>query len=123
MKARYTTANGRIMFDIDAQGAKAIFEAIAALQELFEEPDCGCCKSKRIVCNVRDSGEYRYYTLRCVDCSAQLDFGQKRDGGSLFIKRSDKDRNPMPNRGWYIYKRDNSNAPASSGHGDADERF
>jgi hypothetical protein len=43
--------------------------------------------------------------LLCVACGATLDFGQHKQGDTLFPKRFDRDeRSPLPNRGWYRYQ-------------------
>lgn len=114
MKVTYTTEGGRLAFELDADSPKTAFEAVAGLQELFEEPDCGCCKSKAIRCEVREHDGNKYYKVVCNACGAQLDFGQFKDGKGLFVKRWDKDAGrAMPNRGWYIYRK--GAAPAQTG--------
>ena len=75
-----------------------------SIQELFEEPDCGCCQSRNIRCEVRHIDNNSYFKLVCADCTAQLDFGQKKDGKSLFIKRRDENKQPLPDRGWYVWQ-------------------
>ena len=99
MKLTYTTASGRIIFEGEAQGVKAAFDILATLQELFEEPDCGCCKSKAIAANRRDIDNGCYYSWRCLDCGAQLDIGQKKDGKGMWAKRQDHPET----RGWYVW--------------------
>lgn len=103
MKMIYTTPNGRLAFEIEVATGKVAFEVAAAIQELFEEECCGACKSKEIKFDVRTVNENKYYKLRCSACNATLDFGQKKDGKTLFAKRQDKDRNRIPNNGWYHY--------------------
>src|SRR5947208_3071208 len=64
---------------------------------------------------------------RCTKCNAQLSYGQNKEGGGLFVKNWDKEnRRPMPNRGWYVYGKDNhhnQDAPparqSNENHGDA----
>lgn len=114
MKMIYTTPNGRLAFEIEVATGKVAFEVAAAIQELFEEECCGSCKSKNIRFDVRTINENKYFKMRCSDCNATLDFGQKKDQKSLFAKRQDKDRNKIPNNGWYHYK-------GNSDHGDAYE--
>lgn len=107
MRLHYTSANGRMQFEFDGSTHKEVIQRLAAIQELFEEPACGCCNSKDIRFDVREFDGNSYYKLVCPACSAQLDFGQHKTGGSLFVKRTDKDKRPMPNRGWYIWNRNN----------------
>ena len=111
MKVTYTTPTGRLTFEMELASGKQAFEVVAAIQELFEEADCGCCQSKNIRCDVREYDQNKYYKLCCNDCAAQLDFGQKKDGKTLFVKRRDKEGQDLPNRGWYIYQGHSSHAP------------
>lgn len=102
MKVTYTTENERIKFEIEVQTGKAAFECVASIQELFEEPDCGCCKGKNIYLSARGNDK-KFYAVRCRDCGAQLDISQTKEGGKLFAKRIDQNSNQaMPNCGWYV---------------------
>ena len=106
MQVKYTTPNGRLTFEQEVTTGKQAFEFVAAVQALFEEASCGCCKSESIRCNTRDHDGNRYYELTCNSCGAKMDFGQNKDGKGMFAKRTDKDTyQPLPNRGWYIYQR------------------
>lgn len=104
MKVRYTTPNQRLTFELEVQNGKAAFAAVAAIQELFEEPKCGSCESKNIRCSVRHIDDYVYYSLVCSDCNAQLNYGQSKDGKGLFVKRRDSDGNEVGQNGWYHWK-------------------
>ncbi len=104
MKVTYTTGSGRLTFEVECPSGKVAFEVVAAIQELFEEPCCGACKSKNIRCDVRVFDGNKYYKLVCNDCAAQLDFGQHKEGGGLFVKRRDKDGRDMPDGGWYVWQ-------------------
>ena len=120
VKLTYTTPNQRLTFEVEVQTGKQAFEVVAGIQELFEEADCGCCKSGNIRCNVRVHDENKYFSLVCNDCGAQLDFGQKKDGKTLFCKRRDEDKQVLPNRGWYVYDHSQAlrhNASHSRGRG------
>lgn len=106
MKVSYTTPNGRVTFEMELANSKMAFEAIAAIQELFEEEACGCCKAKNIRCDVREISGNKYFKLLCNACGATLDFGQHKDGKGLFVKRTDRDTHAqLPNAGWYHYQR------------------
>lgn len=104
MLVRYTAPNGRLTFEVEVTTAKQAFAVVAAVQELFEEKECGCCQSEHIHCEVRTHDTNEYYKLVCTACGATLDFGQKKDGKGLFVKRKDKDLAALPNRGWYIWQ-------------------
>ena len=103
MKITYTTTNGRLVFESDVSTPKEAFEWLAGIQELFEEPGCGLCGGAHVQHDVREFDGNNYYKLVCRDCGGTLDFGQRRDGSNLFIKRKDADGVTIPNRGWYRY--------------------
>lgn len=109
MKMRYTTPNGRLTFELEADTGKAAFAVIARIQELFEEPDCGQCGSKNIRCSVRHIEDYTYYSLVC-ECGAQLNFGQNKDGKGLFVKRKDETGEEVGKRGWYHWQPSNQDS-------------
>lgn len=104
MKLRYSPSQ-RVTFECEVGNAKAAFEAIASIQEVFEEGECGCCKSKAVRFDVRDFNGNRYYKMACTACGAQFDFGQHKEGGGLFAKKWNKEtRRALPNGGWYIFQ-------------------
>ncbi len=105
---RVTFAAGTApIFEFEGNSAKEIFEKLAAVQALFNESHCGCCKSKNIVYEKREIDNGMYLELRCLDCRAQLAYGQNKDGKNLFVKKWDKEAGaPMPNGGWFIYQKD-----------------
>lgn len=101
MKVRYTSGNGQLVFDVEAETAKALFSQLGSIQELFEaETECGLCQSKDIRYSARVVEEFDFYELACRSCRAQFRFGQKKKGGELFPKRKDDDGNWLPNGGW-----------------------
>lgn len=105
MKVTYTTTDGRLRFDTEITTTKQAFEFVADVQEIFEEESCGKCGSKAIHFQVREYDKNLYYKMVCTKCRAQLDFGQHKEGGGLFIKQWDKEAaKPLPDRGWYIYQ-------------------
>ncbi len=111
MKLRYTcptSASGSsISFEAEVAGPKDAFDAIADIQDVFEEHTCGMCKSTAIKFEVREYSGNPFYKMRCTACGATFDFGQHKDGGGLFAKRWDKEnRRPMANGGWAIYRKD-----------------
>ena len=109
MKCRYTSANSRLEFEVDADSQKALFARIANLQEVFEaDSACGCCGSDDIRFRVRQAENKAgvkcdYYELHCGACDARLSYGQHQTGDTLWVKRRDANGNAMPNHGWYVY--------------------
>ena len=113
MKVRYTSANGQLVFDVEAETAKALFSQLGAIQELFEaETECGMCHSTNIRFSSRVIDEFDFYELACRKCRAQFRFGQKKKGGDLFPKRKDEDGNTLPNGGWARWEPQSSSQPS-----------
>jgi hypothetical protein len=112
MKVNYTTANGRLSVELEAEGHSSLWKQLAAFQEVFEETACGKCKSenlKFVVRTAKDSSgkkEYTYHELHCKDCRAKLHFGVIDDGkGSLFPKRK-QDGKWVGSSGWVLYNKE-----------------
>lgn len=111
MKVRYTMGN--IEFEGEMSDRKSAFEFIAQLGELFPDEPCGCCKSKNVRPSVRMHDNYKFFEIACLDCNAKLSYGQKKEGGALFIKRWDSEaKAPLPNRGWSVYRKDGKDKPS-----------
>ena len=101
MEAQYKTWDGRLIFKVDAENQKEIFKQIAVTQEVFEaETECGCCHSKEIRFRVRTVDKHDFYEVACGACGARFEFGQHKNGRSLFPKRRAEDGTLLPNRGW-----------------------
>ena len=107
MKAtlRYNAGNG-FWVEVEAEGVKDAIKVMSQYLEVFGVQECGKCQSKAIVCQHSQDGEgHDYYKLRCTACGALLDFGQHRSGGTLFVKRKDKEGMWLPDGGWYHYNK------------------
>ena len=100
MKINYTTTNGRITAEFDADSHRDLFKEINRFQEVFEEDTCGKCGGTNIKFVVRTVDDNEYFELRCADCGARLSFGANKKGGGLFPKRKDADGSWLPNNGW-----------------------
>jgi hypothetical protein len=113
MKAHYKTRSGRIVFEVEGEGAKAIFKAVSELQEIFESDEsCGACQGQNFQYRVRTVDDNDYFEIHCRDCQANLAIGQTKKG-SLFPKRKDADGKPLPNRGWKVWNANNSESPVT----------
>ena len=106
MKVLYTTKNGRLSVELEAETQTSLWKQLSVFQEIFEENTCKKCNSDDIRCVVRVSKDakgktYDYHELRCVSCGAKLPFGVLDDGsGSLFPKRKDKEGKFRGKYGW-----------------------
>lgn len=117
MKVKRVLLAGKMEFEFDAETPKAVFSKLAMIDDLFAEKCCGCCKSENIRFTERKVDNGSYLEMRCLDCNAQLDYGQNKEGGGIFVKKWDKEnRRPMPNGGWHVYQRqgDSYEPPANA---------
>lgn len=123
MRCEYVSANGRLKFSFDGSTVKDVFGKIAMIQENFE-PDskCGRCGGTDLKFRVRhaesrDGKKCQYYELECGDpeCRARLSFGQHQEGGTLFAKRKDNDKNWLPDNGWTVYQAGGGGGGGGSG--------
>jgi len=112
MKVNYTTKNGRMTVELEADGHAGLWKELASFQEVFEEDICGKCQSNNLKFVVRKASdakgkEYSYHELRCKDCWAKLSFGVLDDGkGSLFPKRKDDEGNWRGKSGWVKFNKE-----------------
>jgi hypothetical protein len=100
MKVSYKTADGRLTVEVEGKDNKDVFAQLALFQEIYETRRCGACDSERVRMIVREVKGNTFFELKCMDCGSVLAFGQKKQDGSLFPKRKDKDGNWLPNGGW-----------------------
>ena len=100
MKISYTTSNGRITAEFDAESHRGLFNEINKFQEVFEEDTCGKCKGQDIKYIVRTVDDNQYYELKCNSCGSKLAFGVNKKGGGLFPKRKDNEGKWLPDNGW-----------------------
>lgn len=127
MKVRMQSLDGRATIEFEAPGVKELFQRMGKVSEIINVEACGCCNSKRTVQSFRQVKGYDYYSFQCLDCQAQLNFGQYKDGRGLFLKRSDEEGRPLGKNGWHHYHKQQQ-APAPGGsppdqaaHGDSYE--
>ena len=113
MKVNYNTKNNRMTVQFETEGHSGLWAQLAAFQEVFEENECGKCKSDNLKFVVRkatdESGkkEYKYHELRCRKCGAKKAFGVIDDGmGSLFPKIKDGSGAYLNNNGWLKFNKE-----------------
>ncbi len=107
MKVSYHT-NG-ITFEQECTSRTQAFEFISKLREVFTGEKCQCCvraghpgaNTRPAVRKSRD-GAYTFYEMICDDCTAKLGYFQR--DAMFFPSRQDKDRRPLPDNGWSVYK-------------------
>ena len=106
MKVNYSTGNGRLSVELNAETQTDLFEQLAYFQEVFGETGCGKCGSENLRFQVRTVEDNLYYELRCLDCGAKLAFGAMKKGGRLFPRRKNKDGEWLPDRGWVKWNKE-----------------
>lgn len=106
MKITYTTSNGRMTIELEADTHVSLVQQLASFSEVFEEDTCQKCKKQSLRWNVRKSKdakgkEYSYHELMCKSCGAKLPFGVRDDDTfRLFPKRKDKEGLIRGKYGW-----------------------
>jgi hypothetical protein len=98
MKVRYKGET--IEIEVEGKDSKDCFAQLAGAVEVFGNTKCGACDSPRTLPVVRENQGNTYYEVKCQDCGSSLGFGQKKQDGSLFPKKKDKDGNWLDNTGW-----------------------
>ena len=102
---RYNTGTG-YQIEVAADDVRSAVKSMAELQEFFGQTECGKCHAKQLLAFHRqDKDGNDYYSLSCAACGAKLDFGQHRTGGTLFVRRKDREGNWLPDNGWLVWQR------------------
>lgn len=74
-----------ITFHVEAPNQKEMFRAIADIQEIFAEKECGLCKKTLLRYVVRQVAGNDFPEIHCLSCGGKLAFGQsKAKPGTLF---------------------------------------
>jgi hypothetical protein len=99
MKVRYKTDKCEV--EVEGSDTKACFAELSGALEVFGSSTCGACDSTRTAPSVREVEGNKYYSVKCLDCGAELNFGQRRQDGALFPRRKNSKTNEwLPNNGW-----------------------
>ena len=113
MKVNYTTRNGRMTVELEADTQVALVQQLASFSEVFEVDACRNCDSTNIRWVIRKSKDakgkaYDYNELRCMDCGAKLPFGVLDDQTyRLFPKRKGDDGKFRGKYGWVKWNPEN----------------
>lgn len=86
---------GDVMLEVTADSPKALVSELSAYSEVLVHQTCGNCKGTSVRHEHRLAKGYEFYGMRCLDCGAKLDFGQHKEGGTLFAKTGE---------GWQVYR-------------------
>lgn len=105
MIVKYLTFDKRVTLESDCADLRDAFEFLADATEIFSHERCGACQGQHLRPEVRHHDSFKFYTLKCMDCGAGLNFGQRREDGGLFPKRKDAAGNWLENGGWTVYQK------------------
>ncbi len=115
MKLQYTTKNGRLTVELEADTQTELWKQLAAFQEVFENSTVTkygmTSEDVRYVVR-KDNDENEYFELHYAGTEPTLfgvkkHFGQtKKPKGNLFPKSKDSDGNYLKDNGWLKYNKD-----------------
>jgi len=97
-------ATPKLWLEVEANSVTEAIEIISGYATVFSITKCGKCGSERVRPEHRVASGYNFYNIRCDECGAQFDFGQHKEGGTLFPKRD---------KGWYVYQGGSEGGPAA----------
>lgn len=105
--------NDKLTFLVEGATQKEIFNKVAEIVKdyvpIFGLSRCGCCKSTNIVPVVRQAKDskkkdkfHSYYEYHCKSntCQARFSIGQLLEGGGLFPKLKNDNKEWLPDNGW-----------------------
>lgn len=110
---------GALLLTINAKDEMDLFQQVSIFGEI--PCLCGQCDSKNVFPTHRQTQEKDdYYGMRCRECGAIFDVGQKKAGG-LFPKVNSERRNNK--KGWYYFEeQDFSKDSRGGGRDHTDDR-
>ena len=85
---------GKTTYDFQFEG-KNLYEVVKESEKL-SFPDiskCGLCNSANLQLGTRHAqNKYKYTFIRCLECRAQLVFGQTKEDSDVFYLRRTEDK-------------------------------
>jgi hypothetical protein len=100
---------GDALVEVSAANPKDLFAELASYAEILQKEPCGLCNGPTVWDHRQPKG-FDYYEFRCVKCGARMQFGQNKEGGTLFAKRHE---HPKSN-GWSKFQRDGGGGQGAS---------
>lgn len=94
-----------LVFEIDGDCQKVVWDKIAEIQEVFSEKKCGVCGNPEIKYAVREVDNNKFYELQCQNpkCRARKSYGQHKNQKTLFPHRKDDNGEYLKQNGWAVY--------------------
>lgn len=81
-------------YSFEVEG-RNLYECVTESQKLSfsDVPKCGICESEKLVLNARlAQGKYKYVEIKCLNCKAQLTFGNKQEDADVYYLRKKEDK-------------------------------
>ncbi len=86
MKAQITKKVGKVTFTFIVEEEKEV-DALAKAAFYATTPDkCTLCKSENVSLEMNKAQDFTFVKVRCLDCRAQANLGQFKDGSGCFWK-------------------------------------
>lgn len=79
---------GKSMVEYQNADLKTIMKFSALLGALPQK--CDCCASENVYLSHKSPKGNDYYMIRCKDCYAELNFHQKKEGGTFYLVDGEK---------------------------------
>ena len=89
LKMRFKKQIGSKTYEFEAEGSN-LYEVITDSQKLSfpDVPQCGVCGSDNLILSSHIAQDkYKYAEVRCLECRATLNFGQKVEDPEVFYLR------------------------------------
>jgi hypothetical protein len=123
MKVRWSPRSN-VWLECDVSSPKEAVKELSNYSELFRDSCCGVCKSTNITLEHRCVDSYEFFSLRCMDCGAELSFGQTKDGKRLFAKRKLEDGSyDREHFGWKKFQRKQDGNGGGGDYAPSDREF
>ena len=104
MDAQFKALGGDLAIKIEAGDMQGLIQQLSELLDFFGETQCQACESKNVRPQYRSAKGFDFYSVRCIDCGASLNFGQTKEGHKLFAKRKDDQGEYIGQFGWEKYE-------------------
>lgn len=105
---KVTYRHGPVSFEKECATRADAFVFIAAIGEAFPAEPCGCCKGTNTAPTCQKWEDKTFRKMKCRDCGAELLLvfwpASEKGPEKIFPQRQDRDKKPLPNKGWSVYK-------------------
>lgn len=114
--AKFRINIGNTVVESEGSDLRDVIADFSRAAEVFSHSQCGHCQSQRVYPSHRKTsdGKYDYYSMKCADCGAELNFGVRQADNVLYPKRKDSNGNWLQNGGWVKFEKSNSGSGGGS---------